>query len=129
MPRKSVKSKKDGEQRRDPNHQMVPTGVSGVNIQFPLIWNSVLTIWIDVKLGVPILRIMSNRAAIEVETPSVMVVEQDIRTLQSFKNISSMMDKVINILALESENKDTENQEKRNNYEDADTLNQRIRIF
>ena len=72
---------------------------------------------------------MSNRAAIEVETPSVMVVEQDIRTLQSFKNISSMMDKVINILALESENKDTENQEKRNNYEDADTLNQRIRIF
>ena len=128
MPRKSVKSKKDGEQRRDPNHQMVPTGVSGVNIQFPLIWNSVLTIWIDVKLGVPILRIMSNRAAIEVETPSVMVVEQiqDIRTL---KNISSMMDKVINILALESENKDTENQEKRNNYEDADTLNQRIRIF
>ena len=128
MQRKSVKSKKDGEQRRDPNHQMVPTGVSGVNIQFPLIWNSVLTIWIDVKLGVPILRIMSNRAAIEVETPSVMVVEQiqDIRTL---KNISSMMDKVINILALESENKDTENQEKRNNYEDADTLNQRIRIF
>ena len=72
---------------------------------------------------------MSNRAAKEVETPSVMVVEQDIRTLQSFKNISSMMDKVINILALESENKDTENQEKRNNYEDADTLNQRIRIF
>ena len=72
---------------------------------------------------------MSNRAAKEVETPSVMVVEQDIRTLQSFKNISTMMDKFINILALESENKDTENQEKRNNYEDADTLNQRIRIF
>ena len=29
-----------------------------------------------------------------------------------------MMDKVINILALESENKDTENQRKGNDYED-----------
>jgi len=30
-----------------------------------------------------------------------------------------MMDKVINILALESENKDTENQGKGNDYEDV----------